>query len=78
MRDVPARELGLIGRNIALQAQCVVILAPKRDVCPKQKAMASEGVLWLDCTIGQQLSCSVPQDGNASSGNQESLGGKRQ
>ena len=38
--------------------------------------MASEGVLWLDCTIGQQLSCSVPQDGNASSGNQESLGGK--
>ncbi len=40
--------------------------------------MASEGVLWLDCTIRQQLSCSVPQDGKASRGNQESLGGKRQ
>jgi len=40
--------------------------------------MASEGVLRLDCTIRQQLSCSVPQDGKASRGNQESLGGKRQ
>jgi len=56
---LPARGLGLVGRNTALQVQCVVILAPKRVGCPKQKTIASEGVLWLDCTIRQQLSCSV-------------------
>lgn len=40
--------------------------------------MASEDVLWLDCTTGQQLCCSVPQDGKARRAKHESLGGKQQ